>query len=66
LIYYAPNASEINARWRDIMSVLRTITAAVLALTMLAARAPAQQNSPPAVEIDNDDIGGVVTSRFGP
>jgi hypothetical protein len=66
LIYYAPNASEINALWGDVMSAGRAISAAVLALAMLAAGARAQQNSPPPVEIDNDDIGGVVTSRFGP
>src|SRR5580693_3574409 len=48
------------------MSVARAISAAVLALAMLAAGARAQQSSPPPVEIDNDDIGGVVTSRFGP
>ena len=48
------------------MSVARAISAAVLALAMLAAGARAQQNSPPPVEIDNDDIGGVVTSWFGP
>jgi hypothetical protein len=43
---------------------------AALAVAMLAAGLPgelrAQQNPAPAVAIDNDDIGGVVTSRFGP
>src|SRR5271165_642091 len=33
---------------------------------MLAAGARAQQNPAPAPAIDDDDIGGVVTSRFGP
>jgi hypothetical protein len=66
LVYYARNTTEINASWGDIMRAARTISAAVLALMMLAPQAPAQQNSPPVVEIDNDDIGGVVTSRFGP
>ena len=32
----------------------------------LPAGARAQQNAAPAVAIDDDDIGGVVTSRFGP
>jgi hypothetical protein len=43
---------------------------AVLVIAMLAAGFPAQlraqQNPAPTVAIDNDDIGGVVTSRFGP
>ena len=42
----------------------------ILAIAMLAAAAPAelhaQQNPVAAVEIDADDIGGLVTSRFGP
>src|SRR5438270_8502994 len=42
----------------------------LLALTILAAGLPAplraQPSPAPAVEIDADDIGGVVTSRFGP
>src|SRR5207302_9077597 len=44
----------------------KALSTAVPAVTMFAAAARAQQNAPPAVEIDNDDIGGVVTSRFGP
>src|SRR5947207_13879451 len=48
------------------MRVGKAIFAAVLTVTMFAAPARAQQNSPPAVEVDGDDIGGVVTSRFGP
>ena len=43
---------------------------AAFAIALIAAGRPAelraQQNPAPAVEIDNDDIGGVVTSRFGP
>jgi hypothetical protein len=43
---------------------------AVLVVAMLAAGPPAQlqaqQSAAPAVAIDDDDIGGVVTSRFGP
>src|SRR5262249_54304249 len=48
------------------MSAGQAISAAMLALAMVAAGAHAQQNSASAVEIDDDDIGGVVTSRFGP
>ncbi|MGA7863592.1 MAG: carboxypeptidase-like regulatory domain-containing protein, partial [Stellaceae bacterium] len=48
------------------MSAGKTLFAAVLALAMFAAGARAQQNPAPAVAIDDDDIGGVVTSRFGP
>jgi len=40
-------------------------TGAVLA-TGLPIELQAQRNPAPAVEIDADDIGGVVTSRFGP
>jgi len=40
-------------------------TGAVLA-TGLPIELRAQRNPAPAVEIDADDIGGVVTSRFGP
>jgi len=43
---------------------------AVLVIAAFAAGLPgelhAQQTPAPAVEIDADDIGGVVTSRFGP
>ncbi|MGA7264342.1 MAG: carboxypeptidase-like regulatory domain-containing protein, partial [Stellaceae bacterium] len=48
------------------MSAGKTLFAAVLAMAMFAAGARAQQNPGPAVAIDDDDIGGVVTSRFGP
>src|SRR6516165_4908695 len=48
------------------MSAGETVFAAVLALAMFATGAGAQQNLAPAVAIDDDDIGGVVTSRFGP
>ncbi len=48
------------------MSAGKTLFAAVLAMAMFAAGARAQQNPAPAVAIDDDDIGGVVTSRFGP
>jgi hypothetical protein len=48
------------------MNARQAISAAVLALAMLAAEARAQQSPAPAVEIDGDDIGGIVTSRFGP
>ena len=48
------------------MSAGKAVFAAVLALAMFAAGARAQQNAAPAVAIDDDDIGGVVTSRFGP
>lgn len=48
------------------MSAKKTVFTAVMALTMFAAGARAQQSPAPAVAIDDDDIGGVVTSRFGP
>src|ERR1700757_4222078 len=48
------------------MNARQAISAAALALAMLAAEARAQQSPAPAVEIDGDDIGGIVTSRFGP
>jgi hypothetical protein len=48
------------------MNARQAISTAVLALAMLAAEARAQQSPAPAVEIDGDDIGGTVTSRFGP
>ncbi|MBV9559469.1 MAG: carboxypeptidase regulatory-like domain-containing protein, partial [Bradyrhizobium sp.] len=48
------------------MSVGKTVVMVVLALAMFTAGAGAQQNPGPAVAIDDDDIGGVVTSRFGP
>ena len=48
------------------MNAGKAVLAAVLALAMFAAGARAQQNAVPAVAIDDDDIGGVVTSRFGP
>jgi hypothetical protein len=48
------------------MSAGKAVFAAVLAVTVFAAGARAQQNAAPAVAIDDDDIGGVVTSRFGP
>ena len=48
------------------MSAGKAVFAAVLALAMFAAGARAQQSADPAVAIDDDDIGGVVTSRFGP
>jgi hypothetical protein len=48
----------------------RICAGAALAFAMLAAGLPpelrAQQNPAPAVAIDKDDIGGVVTGRFGP
>ncbi|MBV8507216.1 MAG: hypothetical protein JOZ11_15580, partial [Alphaproteobacteria bacterium] len=47
-----------------------TFAGAVLVVAMVAAGVPdqlrAQQSPAPAVAIDDDDIGGVVTSRFGP
>jgi len=39
---------------------------AVALLISIPAGLRAQQNATSAVEIDDDDIGGVVTSRFGP
>ena len=48
------------------MSAGKAVFAAVLALAMFAAGARAQQSAAPAIAIDDDDIGGVVTSRFGP
>ncbi|HEX3414710.1 MAG TPA: carboxypeptidase-like regulatory domain-containing protein, partial [Stellaceae bacterium] len=49
------------------MSARKTVFTAVMALAMFAAGARAQQSpAAPAVAIDDDDIGGVVTSRFGP
>jgi hypothetical protein len=48
------------------MSAGKAVFAVVLALAMFTAGASAQQNPAPAVAIDDDDIGGVVTSRFGP
>src|SRR5260370_42073492 len=55
----------------DAMSARNGICAGVtLAFAMLAAGLPAepraQQDPAPAVAIDNDDIGGVVTRRVGP
>jgi hypothetical protein len=48
----------------------RICAGAALAFAMVAAELPgelrAQQNPAQAVAIDNDDIGGVVTGRFGP
>src|SRR5881227_2376534 len=40
--------------------------ALAVALTGSAERLSAQQGTPPAVAIDNDDIGGVVTGANGP
>src|SRR5947209_8046314 len=48
------------------MRAEKAVVTAVLALAMFAAGARAQQNPALAVAIDDDDIGGVVTSRFGP
>ncbi len=46
---------------------IRTATAlALAALAAFPAKPSAQQGSAPAVVIDDDDIGGVVTSRFRP
>src|SRR5437588_2356740 len=44
----------------------KAVFTAVLALAMFAAGARAQPSVALAVAIDDDDIGGVVTSRFGP
>src|SRR5215470_16283599 len=48
----------------------RVFKEAAFAIAALAvgfqAELHAQSNPAPTVEIDNDDIGGVVTSRFGP
>ena len=51
------------------MGVAKLIFAAGMAVAMtfgFPAGPRAQQSPAPAVEIDDDDIGGVVTSRFGP
>jgi hypothetical protein len=48
------------------MGAGKAILTAVLALGVSTAGAHAQQIPAPAVEIDGDDIGGGVTSRFGP
>src|SRR5947209_20523793 len=53
------------------MSARKGIRAGIaLLVAMLATALPAQlraqQSATPAVAIDDDDIGGVVTSRFGP
>src|ERR1700681_4488384 len=48
------------------MSAGKAVFAVVLALAMFTAGASAQQTPAPAVALDDDDIGGVVTSRFGP
>jgi hypothetical protein len=58
--------------WMDARKT--SIAAAALAIAFVlvpsSARVEAQQTaapaSPPAVVIDNDDIGGIVSSRFGP
>jgi len=42
------------------------LLAAGLPAQMNAQQSPAQQPGAAAVAIDGDDIGGVVTSRFGP
>jgi hypothetical protein len=64
--YYAPNTVEINVALGDVMSAGKIVFSAVLASAMFAAGARAQQSAAPAVAIDDDDIGGLVTSRFGP
>jgi hypothetical protein len=42
------------------------LTIAALASAPAAPGAAQNDQSPPAIDIDTDDIGGVVTSRFGP
>jgi hypothetical protein len=46
--------------------ILRGAALTVALLTTLPTALRAQQNPAPAVEIDGDDIGGGVASRFGP
>jgi len=69
--YYAPKSAEINAEGEDAMSAKKIVCkgfvlAAALLPAFFAHATRAQQTSAPAVDIDDDDIGGVVTSRFGP
>ena len=48
------------------MSVLFRFAACVLAGGLVSALGTACQSPPPTVTIDDDDIGGVVTSENGP
>ena len=48
-----------------LFSTIVVVGASVLLSTWLMAR-PEAQPAPPPVQIDSDDIGGVVTSKNGP
>ena len=52
--------------WEFIRKGAGAFPVIALVAAVLAADARAQQSPVPAVAIDQDDIGGVVTSRFGP
>src|SRR5689334_11267559 len=62
--------AEATLRGRMMSAGRKRCTLAMFAVAVFAfwssAELQAQQSTRPAVEIDDDDIGGVVTSRFGP
>src|SRR5690242_17655598 len=53
-------------RRSHVLAFLLTVTCAVIALSWFITGPQAQQQAGAAVAIDNDDIGGVVTSSNGP